>query len=88
MNKKFKISLGVAAAVAVSAIAITPAIVSAWGNAGDGSPIESKTSLSWNVGAGVDLIKHVRVAAAYNISLSKEKMYRDNSWSLSAAYMF
>lgn len=60
----------------------------AWGNAGDGSPIESKTSLSWNVGAGVDLIKHVRVAAAYNISLSKEKMYRDNSWSISAAYMF
>lgn len=60
----------------------------AWNNAGDGSPVDSKTSLSWNVGAGVDLIKHVRVAAAYNISLSKEKTYRDNSWSLSAAYMF
>jgi len=56
--------------------------------AGAASTIDSKTSLSWNVGAGVDLIKHVRVAAAYNISFSKEKTYRENSWSLSAAYLF
>ncbi len=60
----------------------------AWGDTADGSSLKGKTSLSWNIGAGVDLIKHVRVAAAYNISLSKEKIYRDNSWSLTAAYMF
>ena len=59
----------------------------AWGTSGD-APLDNKTSLSWNVGAGVDLLKHVRVAEAYNFSFSKEKEYRENSWSLSAAYMF
>lgn len=61
--------------------------MAAWGDSGN-TLVENKTSLSWNVGAGVDLIKHVRVAAAYNISFSKEKEYRENSWSISAAYMF
>ena len=59
----------------------------AWASNGN-TTVDNKTSLSWNVGAGVDLIKRVRVAAAYNISFAKEREYRENSWSISAAYMF
>ena len=36
MSKKLKITLGATVAIAVSAIAIAPAVVSAWGNAGEG----------------------------------------------------
>ena len=56
-----------------------------------------KMSLSWNVGAGVEMFKHVRVAATYGIQISKTdvvengslvKGKKGNSWSISASYMF
>lgn len=56
-----------------------------------------KMSLSWNVGAGVDLFKHVRVAATYGIQVTKTdivdngslvKGKKGNCWSISAAVMF
>ena len=61
---------------------------------------ESKTRLSWDVGAGVDLFKHVRVTASYGIGMKKAmnvvgKDYngnavkgKDNCWTVSAAIMF
>jgi len=60
----------------------------------------SKTSLSWDVGAGVDLFSHLRVAASYSIGMSKAMEYvnkeytggtvigKDRLWTVSAAYMF
>ena len=56
-----------------------------------------KMSLRWNVGAGVQMFKHVRVAATYGIQVSKTdivdngslvKGKKGNCWSISAAVMF
>lgn len=60
----------------------------------------SKTYLSWDVGAGVDLFKHLRLTASYSIGMSKAMEYidreytggkvqgKDNHWTISAAWMF
>ena len=60
----------------------------------------SKTFLSWDVGGGVDLFKHLRVTATYGIGISKAMSYidreytgdkvhgKDRCWTLSAAYLF
>ena len=56
-----------------------------------------KMSLSWNVGAGVEMFKHVRVAATYSIQVSKTDVVNNGSlvrgkkgnfWTISASYMF
>lgn len=56
-----------------------------------------KMSLSWNVGAGVEMFKHVRVAATYGIQVTKTEIVdngslvkgkKGNSWSITATYMF
>ena len=64
------------------------------------TPDESKTRFSWDVGAGVDLFKHLRITASYGIGMKKAmktigKEYngghvegKDNCWTVSAAYMF
>ena len=60
----------------------------------------SKTFLSWDVGGGVDLFRHLRVTASYSIGISKAMSYidreytgaqvhgKDRCWTLSAAYLF
>ena len=59
----------------------------------------SKTAMSWNVGAGADVFKHLRVAATYSIGVTRgldcvdantgcRSRSKDNCWSVSAAYMF
>lgn len=56
-----------------------------------------KMSLAWNVGAGVEMFKHVRVAATYSIQVSKTdvvnngslvKGKKGDSLTISASYMF
>ena len=56
-----------------------------------------KMSLAWNVGAGVEMFKHVRVAATYSIQVSKTDVVNNgslvrgkkgNCWAISASYMF
>lgn len=56
-----------------------------------------KMSLAWNVGAGVEMFKHVRVAATYSIQVSKTDVVNNGSlvkgkkgdcWTISASYMF
>ena len=61
---------------------------------------DSKTYLSWDVGGGVDLFRHLRVTASYSIGISKAMSYidreytgaqvhgKDRCWTLSAAYLF
>ena len=61
---------------------------------------EDRARLSWDVGAGVDLFKHLRVTASYGIGMKKAmecigKEYdgkpvegKDHCWTVSAAYMF
>lgn len=61
---------------------------------------EDKTRLSWDVGAGVDLFRHMRLTASYGIGMKKAmnvvgKEYsgnavkgKDNCWTISASYLF
>lgn len=60
----------------------------------------NKTYLSWDVGAGVDLFRHLRITATYGLGISKALEYidsqyngstvkgKDKTWTLSAAVMF
>ena len=60
----------------------------------------SKTFLSWDVGAGADLFNHLRLTASYGIGISKAMSYinqeysgskvtgKDRCWTISAAYLF
>ena len=60
----------------------------------------SKTYLSWDVGAGAELFRHLRISASYDIGMSKAMEYfdkeydgreiygKDRHWTISAAYLF
>ncbi|MBP3774653.1 MAG: PorT family protein [Bacteroidaceae bacterium] len=58
-----------------------------------------KSSFSWNIGAGVQLINHLEVGIGYNIALSKyakltgvgtnaDASFKSNSWQIQVAYLF
>ncbi len=75
---------------------------------GDKTPseiIEFKSSnVTWNVGLGVRLVKHLEIGATYNIAISNfgdihlpvisdvaknaKSDFKTNSWQVSAAYLF
>ena len=60
----------------------------------------SKTVLSWDVGAGADLFQHLRLSVTYGLGISKAMSYidreytgdkvhgKDKHWTLSAAWLF
>lgn len=58
----------------------------------------SKASVSWDIGAGVELFNHLRVSASYGYGLSKsldvvdenatKTSSKDNCWTISATYLF
>lgn len=60
----------------------------------------SKTYLSWDIGAGADLFRHLRLTATYGIGISKAMKYinrnydgevvqgKDRYWTLNAAWLF
>jgi hypothetical protein len=60
----------------------------------------SKTFLSWDVGAGADLFNHLRLSATYGLGISKaleyidreytgERIYgKDKHWTINAAWLF
>ena len=57
----------------------------------------SKTSISWDLGAGVEVFRHLRVSASYGIGLTKSlevvnesatSTSKDNCWTISATYLF
>lgn len=60
----------------------------------------SKTVLSWDVGAGADLFRHLRISATYGLGISKALEYidreytgdrvhgKDKHWTINAAYLF
>jgi len=60
----------------------------------------SKTYLSWDVGAGADLFRHLRVSATYGIGMTKAMSYidreysgdrldgKDRHWTINVAWLF
>lgn len=61
---------------------------------------DSKTYLSWDVGAGADLFRHLRLSATYGIGMTKAMSYidreytgdridgKDRHWTLNVAWVF
>ena len=61
---------------------------------------DSKTYLSWDVGAGADLFRHLRLSATYGIGMTKAMSYidreytvyridgKDRHWTLNVAWLF
>ena len=58
-----------------------------------------KSSFSWNIGAGVQLLNHLEIGVGYNIALSKYAKYtgigggsdasfKNSGWQIQAAYLF
>jgi hypothetical protein len=59
-----------------------------------------KTSTSWDVGAGVDLFRHIRLTASYSLGLTRAMSYtsndqnasevkgKDRLWTLNLALLF
>lgn len=64
------------------------------------NPEEERTRFSWDVGAGVDLFKHMRLTASYGIGMKKAMEVvgrdykgghvegKDHCWNVSASYLF
>ena len=60
----------------------------------------SKTVLSWDVGAGAELFRHLRLSATYSLGISRAMEYidrdysgdrvhgKDKHWTINAAYLF
>lgn len=60
----------------------------------------SKTVLSWDVGAGAELFRHLRLSATYGLGISRAMEYidrdysgdrvhgKDKHWTINAAYLF
>ena len=77
-----------------------PAISVLFNDNGPSTYDNSKTFLSWDVGAGADFFNHLRVTATYGIGISKAMHYintdyngdkvegKDRYWTLNAAWLF
>ena len=60
----------------------------------------SRTYLSWDVGLGADLFRHLRLTGTYGLGMSRAMKYidreytgdkvsgKDNHWTLSVAWLF
>ena len=77
-----------------------PAISVLFNDNGPSTYDNSKTYLSWDIGAGADVFNHLRLTATYGIGISKAMHYinsdyngdkvegKDRYWTLNAAWLF
>ena len=97
VHLRYRLEVPIVEKVVAPCVFTGPAVSVGVGNEMPKSVDDVKLGLSWNVGAGVDLFKHVRVAATYSIQVTKTdivdngsvvKGKKGNCWSVSAAIMF
>ncbi|MCQ2291441.1 MAG: PorT family protein [Muribaculaceae bacterium] len=100
VNIKYKMSLPAVQAVAAPYLFTGPEFAFNIGKSKseDGSKYK-KCVMNWNVGVGVELLKHVQVSAAYSLGLGNsitnvlnipgvDSGAKDRCWTLTAAYLF
>lgn len=98
VNLKWKINIPVVASVIKPMIFTGPDFLVAL-NKNTLKDIKTKTcEIGWNVGVGVELLKHVQVQAGYCMGLNSVAKYVDanaqdlkakkNYWTVTAAYLF
>ena len=101
INIKYKLSIPVISAVLKPFVTTGPSFAFLASKKGIDEALENKTTdIAWNFGFGVELLKHVQVAASYGLGLTNtlkavgtvtngEKIEGKNKyWTVTAAYIF
>lgn len=100
VNLKYKLSLPVVSNIITPFAFTGPEFAFNVGNKKSEAGSEYKsTTVSWNVGLGVELVKHVQLSAAYCMGINKsitnvlgisgvESGAKDRCWTITAAYLF
>ena len=90
INLKYKFSIPAVSSIVAPYIFTGPSIAFL---VSDSKDIYKKCDFAWNVGAGVELIRHLQVSASYGFGITKLVAERDANvknryWTLTAAYLF
>lgn len=90
INLKYKFSIPAVSSIVAPYIFTGPSIAFL---VSDSKDIYKKCDFAWNVGAGVELVRHLQVSASYGFGITKLVAERDANvknryWTLTAAYLF
>ena len=90
INVKYKFSIPAISSIVAPYVFTGPSIAFL---VSDSKDIYKKCDFAWNVGAGVELVRHLQVSASYGFGITKLVAERDANvknryWTLTAAYLF
>ena len=90
INVKYKFSIPAISSIVAPYVFTGPSIAFL---VSDSKDIYKKCDFAWNVGAGVELVRHLQVSASYGFVITKLVAERDANvknryWTLTAAYLF
>ena len=90
INVKYKFSIPAISNIVAPYVFTGPSIAFL---VSDSKDIYKKCDFAWNVGAGVELVRHLQVSASYGFGITKLVAERDANvknryWTLTAAYLF
>ena len=90
INVKYKLSIPAISSIVAPYVFTGPSIAFL---VSDSKDIYKKCDFAWNVGAGVELVRHLQVSASYGFGITKLVAERDANvknryWTLTAAYLF
>ena len=90
INVKYKFSIPAISSIVAPYVFTGPSIAFL---VSDSKDIYKKCDFAWNVGAGVELVRHLQVSASYGFGITKlvagrEANVKNRYWTLTAAYLF
>ena len=90
INVKYKFSIPAISSIVAPYVFTGPSIAFL---VSDSKEKNKKCDFAWNVGAGVELVRHLQVSASYGFGITKLVAERDANvknryWTLTAAYLF
>jgi len=96
INFKYKIGLPLVGNIVTPFLTTGPDFSFLLSNENMGDALNNKTfDFAWNVGAGVQVLNHVQIAASYGFGITKSasgdnSMYsgKNRCWTITAAYLF
>lgn len=92
INVKYKFSIPAISSIVAPYVFTGPSIAFLVSDSKDFFE-HKKCDFAWNVGAGVELIRHLQVSASYGFGITKlvanrEANVKNRYWTLTAAYLF
>ena len=96
INFKYKIGLPVVGKVVTPFLTTGPDFSFLLSSKNMGNALHNKTfDFAWNIGAGIEVLSHVQVAASYGFGITKsasgdDSIYsgKNRCWTITAAYLF